>query len=183
MLGVLVLLTSVALWGNEWLLPSVSAILYLFLILEFIRERRRIKSAGRNIIFLEKGKVKTLIIRIALLVLGLVCIVSGVIIPGKYWVFKGVDFVAFAGLALFLAGLLRNKKYSFLAGPQSLVLNDEKGWAEINYPEIEKFVMGDNLIEISTAKERRVVLLSENQNSLPELFDFLKSRLGEKLSV
>jgi hypothetical protein len=169
MLTVALLLTVIWIWDKSSLVPAIFLAAYSLIAFHFIHERIKIRSSFGVLVPPGKGRIKVLIIRLAVVMQGVILLTSGAVETAPFLEFKGVDIKVFVGIFLMMAGLMRNKRYMFLLTAHTITFNDQKGWSEWKINEISSFSVRRNKIIFHKSNTSREIIFPDSGGDYPAL--------------
>jgi hypothetical protein len=179
MISLALLLIILWIWDKSLMMPALFVIGYLLIIYIYIRERSKILSSFALLVPPGKGRIRVLIIRLAVVVQGVILLTSGAVEPAPLLEFKGLDVKVFAGILLLMAGLMRNRRYLFLLSAYTITFNDRKGWSEWKIEDISSFSLRRNKIIFYKGDISREIMFSDSINDYPSLISKKLKQLWE----
>jgi cellulose synthase/poly-beta-1,6-N-acetylglucosamine synthase-like glycosyltransferase len=175
------LLAVVFIWDRNLVMPLAFALSYSVLLLDFVVERFRIKSRHSIVVPRRKGRLRYLLFRGFLVFQGLVLVLSALATDYPFIpVWQNISLLAFSGILLMMAGLLRNKRYRLLLSRSTLTIN-EGARIDWNLREIQSVTIGRNRVQFHKSNTTQTVKFSETELDYPGLIGWrMKEILRQK---
>jgi len=171
----------IILWGNEYLLPVVASFSYIFIIGEYVLERRNLRT-GKY--FAYTKEYKTIFPRILWPISGVLIILWGLLIKEGGISFRGVESKVFIGVFFLISGLfhLLSPKTILLLTDKSIIFEGAIGTEEWTYKKLDKIILRENEILLMKGNETESFLIEKtDRDVINNIFSFLLPKLENRI--
>lgn len=175
------ILISIILWGNEFLILILASLACTYIIGEFIFERINIRN-GKYLAI--KNEQKNIFPSILWVVPGILFILSGFLSKNFGISFKGINSNVFLGIYFFILGVIRflSRKTTVLLTDKHIVTEGDFGKEECSYRKLDKVVLRENEIILKKRYETESLpLVDINSEEINKIFHFLLPKLENRI--